>query len=144
MYKRPPRYHPRNKPLRRKSQRWRDGRYSLPKIWKRVAPLQKEKTRVALEMACQNKAREMRYKAPRISHIISGLLLSLYLYTEDPERVGDKFNIFLFPEIYLSEISEATIVARRWDTTLESSNLMKFVDTANLIQIQKVTPIIGW
>ena len=95
-------------------------------------------------MACQNKAREMRYKAPRISHIISGLLLSLYLYTEDPERVGDKFNIFLFPEIYLSEISEATIVARRWDTALDSSNLIKFLDTANLLQRQKVTPIIGW
>ena len=81
-----------------------------------VCPSSKRKKRVALEMACQNTVREMRYKAPRIPHIISGLLLSLYLYTEDPERVGDKFNIFLFPEIYLSEISKATIVARRWDT----------------------------
>ena len=56
---------------------------------------------------------DLRYKAPRVSHIVYGLLMSLDFNTEALDGVGDKFNIFLFPNISLTEISEATLVARR-------------------------------
>ena len=48
-----------------------------------------------------------------ISHIVAGILLSLALYIEDPDRVGDTVNIFLFTDLYLSSISEATLVESR-------------------------------
>ena len=115
----------------------------LLNIYKRVAPLQKENTRVALDIDCQNKARELRYKATRISHIVAGLLLSLAFYTEDPDGIGNTATIFLLPGLYLLEISQSTLVARIWDTALDSSTFTSFVDTAALIQRKKVAPIIG-
>ena len=79
---------------------------------------------MALKISCQHKARELRYKLPRISHIVARLLLSLYLYTEDTEMVGETGNIFLFPAISLSARSEATLVARRWYTDLDRSTFV--------------------
>ena len=96
-------------------------------------PSSKIKVILALDIACQNKARELRYKAPRTSHIVDGLLMSLDFYTEDTDRVGDTVKIFLLPDLSLTEISEATLVARRWDTALDSSILMTFTNTVALL-----------
>ena len=54
---------------------------SLPKIWRTLAPPKKEKTREKLEIAFQNKAREIIYKAPRIIHVVAGLILRLSFHT---------------------------------------------------------------
>ena len=117
---------------------------NIPKICNRFTPLQTLKTRVALEIACQYKAREMCYKTPRISHTMDGILLSLYFYTKYPDRVGYTVNIFLFPCLYQTASSEATLVDKRWDTSLDSISLMTFSDTSALLQIQKISSIIGW
>ena len=75
---------------------------------------------------------------------MAGLLLSLALYAEDPDRVGDIVNIFMFPYLYHSASFKATLVERQWGTALDSSTLTTFVDTASILQSKKVAPIIGW
>ena len=117
---------------------------NLKKIWKKFAPFQKEKTRVDLEIACQHKSRELQHKEPRISHIVSVLLLILDLYTDDPNGIGETLNIFLLPDLPLSESSEDTLVARMWDTDFILSTLKTFSDTVALLNRQKVPPTIGW
>ena len=77
-------------------------------------------------------------------HIVVGLLLSLSFYTDDPIGIGERVNIFLFPDLSLSEIPEATLVARRWDNKLDSITLATFSYTASLLQRKKVSPFIGW
>ena len=68
----------------------------LLKIWRNLAPLKKE-AQVALEIACQQKALDIRYKYPRSSHTVAGMLLILSLHTEEPDEVGKIVHIFLFP-----------------------------------------------
>ena len=78
-----------------------------------------------------------------ISHIVAGILLSLALYIEDPDRVRDTVNIFLFTDLSLSAISEATLVSRRWGTAPDSSPLVNFKEIASLLQRKNVDPVIG-
>ena len=56
-------------------------RYVL-NIWKRVAHLQNEKALVSLNISCQHKVQELRYKLPSILHILSVILLILYFYVK--------------------------------------------------------------
>ena len=74
---------------------------------------------------------------------MAGLQLILNFYTEDPEGVGDAVNIFLFTDLSLSAISEATLVSRRWGTAPDSSPLVNFKDIASLLQRKNVDPVIG-
>ena len=50
-------------------------------------------------------------------------MLSLEFHIEDPDGVKDTFNIFLFPNLSLSDRSEVALVTRRWDTDLGSRML---------------------
>ena len=76
----------------------------IPKIWSTIAPLAKEEVRGTLEILCQYKAFEICYKAPWISHVVSGLVLNLAFHKEDPDGVRFTVKIFLFPDLSLSEI----------------------------------------
>ena len=53
-------------------------------------------------------------------------------------------NILLFTDISLSVSSEAVLVARWWDTELDSIMLTKYADTTILLQRHKVSPIGLW
>ena len=117
---------------------------SLPKIWRTLAPLKKEMARASLKIACQNKERYIRYKAPCIIQVETRLTLILSFHTEDPDVVEDTVNIFLFPHLYISSGSEAALVESWWNTALDSSTLTTYADNALLIQHQKVDTIIGW
>ena len=94
---------------------------------------------MALETACLHKAIELRYKAPKISHIVAGLLRRLDLYTEDPDGVGGTVNIFVFPNLSLSTSSKSTLVASMWDTSLDRITLTTSADTTSLLQGQEWT-----
>ena len=72
-----------------------------PNICNKVATIKKEKAQVALDITCKHKAMELQYKEPRILHIVSGILIRLYFYTEYPNRVGYIVNIFLLPDLSL-------------------------------------------
>ena len=93
---------------------------------------------------CLHKARELRYKFPYISHVVADLILNLKFFTEDPYLVGDTVNIFLFPNPPASIGLEAALLARRWNTALDSSKLTMYSDTASLLQHKNVAPIVGW
>ena len=99
------------------------GLEDLPDIWKKLAPLLKEKARPAFEMACRESARDLRYKAPRVTHTVEVLLLGLHFHTEDTDYDNDAVNIFMFPDLSLSTGSEASMVTRRWDTALDANTL---------------------
>ena len=115
----------------------------LLKIWRNLAPLKKE-AQVALEIACQQKAWDIRYKYPRSSHTVAGMLLILSLHTEEPDEVGKIVHIFLFPYFYLSAQLEYALVVRPWDTILDITTLITYTDTVSLLQYKKVDLIIRW
>ena len=75
---------------------------SLPKMCRNLDSLQKFKAQSALKIVCQHKAHELRYKSTCIIHLVTGILLSLELYTENPDGVGDTVNTFLFPDHSIS------------------------------------------
>ena len=53
----------------------------LHKIWRTRSQLQKDKEQTVLEIECQHKDLEIRYKAPCISHAIVGLLIRIMFHT---------------------------------------------------------------
>ena len=69
------------------------GPEDLPKIWKTLAPLTKEKARPAFKIACRESARALRCKATLVTHTVAFLLLGLHFRTEDPDCVKDTVNI---------------------------------------------------
>ena len=105
--------------------------------------LQKFKAQSALKIVCQHKAHELRYKSTCIIHLVTGILLSLELYTENPDGVGDTVNTFLFPDHSISTGSGESLLDSCWDTELDISMLDTYTDTNSLIKFQKVAPIIG-
>ena len=109
-----------------------------------MAPLTKEKARPALEIACRESARDLRYKAPRVTHTVEVLLLGLHFHTEDPDCVKDTVNIFMFPDLSLSAGSEASMVTRMRDTALDVNTLTSYADAAALMKQQRIPPIVGW
>ena len=86
----------------------------------------------------------MRYNASHISHAVTGLILDITFHTEDPYGVEDTVKFFLFPDLFLSASSKATLVARRWYTTLDSSMLTTYANTVSILQRQKFSPIVVW
>ena len=101
----------------------------LPNIFRKMAPLHKDKARFALKITCQHKARGVLYKSPRISHVVAGLLIILMFHTKKPDGVGDTVNIFLFPNPSLSAGSKAALLVKGWDTLLDISILNTYVNT---------------
>ena len=120
------------------------GPEDLPDTWKTLAPLSKEKAWTASKMACRERARALRCKAPLVTHAVAFLLLGIHFHTEDPDCVNDTVNIFMFPELSLSAGSEASMVTRRWDTALDANSLMSYADAAALMKQQRIPPILGW
>ena len=55
---------------------------NLPKIWKIISLLSKLKSSSEIEILCMQKARELRYNAPSILHVVAGLILNLAFNTE--------------------------------------------------------------
>ena len=68
-------------------------------------------------------ARVLICKFPRVTHAVAVLLLGLNFFTEDPDCVNNTVNIFQFPNLSLSEGSEASMVTRRWDTALDTNKM---------------------
>ena len=120
------------------------GPEDFPDIWKKLAPLTKEKARPSFKMACRESAQALRCKAPRVTHAVAFLLLGLHFHTKDPDCVNDTVNIFMFPDLSLSAGSEASMVTRRWDTALDANTLTSYADAAALIKQQRIPPIVGW
>ena len=63
---------------------------------------------------------------------------------EDPDRVSNAVNIFMFPDLFLASGTEASLVARRWDTALDSNTLTFYANTAALMTKQRILKIVGW
>ena len=72
------------------------------------------------------------------------LLLGHDLFTEDPDFVNDTVNIFQFPDLSLSAGSEASMVARRWDTSLDANTMTSYADADALMKQQRILPIVVW
>ena len=72
------------------------------------------------------------------------MVMALAVYTKDPDRVGDTLNIFLFPDLSPSAVSEAALLTRKWDVILEGGTLTSLADTSLLMGEQKVAPIAEW
>ena len=70
------------------------------------------------------------------------LLLGLHFFTEYPDCVNDKVDIFRFPYLSLSAGSEASMVIRRWDTTLDANTMTYYADAAALMKQQLIPPIV--
>ena len=71
-------------------------------------------------------------------------LLGLHYHTEYPDCVNDTVNIFQFPDISLSEGSEASMVTRRWDTALDANTLTSYADAVAITKQHRIPPIVGW
>ena len=91
-----------------------------------------------------HKESKLRYNAPRISHAVAGLIPNLAFHTEDPDGVRITMKILVFPNLSLSESSESVLVARWWDTALDSRMMTTYTNTASLLGCQKVAPIVIW
>ena len=63
-----------------------------------MALLKKDWARDAMEAVCQRTADGLCFRLPRIPHTVAVMVMALAFHTEDPDRVGDTLNIFLFPE----------------------------------------------
>ena len=61
-----------------------------------------------------------------------------------PNGVRDTVNILLLPNLSLSEIYEAALVARQWDRALNTITLTTYQDTTYLLHHQKVATIVRW
>ena len=116
----------------------------LPKIWTDLAPLKKEKVCTVLEIACLARVWALRIKLPKITHMVAFLILGVAFHTEDPNGESDAVNIFMFPDLSLAAGTKAALVARRWETSLDSNTLTYYSDTAALMTKQRISPIMVW
>ena len=94
-----------------------------------------------MDAACCITAKGLRFRTPRISRSIAVIVLALAFHSEDPNRVGDAVNVFLFPDLSLLACSEAALLARRWDAVFGGGTLTSFVDTSLLLGHHKVAPV---
>ena len=62
-------------------------------IWHIVAYLSRDKTLFVMDPECQKSSKYMRFKALRVPHAISIMVLLLVFYTENPNGVGGAVNI---------------------------------------------------
>ena len=116
----------------------------IPRIWKTIPPLPIWKDRYTVEILYTQKTSEIRYKGPRISHAVSGIVPSLGYFIKNPDRVREKFNIFLLTPLSLSTLSEVDPLARRWYTVLYSIMLPLDKNTTSFIHIRQIAPIVRW
>ena len=72
------------------------------------------------------------------------MVMALDFHTEDPDRVGDALNVFLFPSLSPSVGLEAALLTQKWDAILGGSTLTSFADTSLLMGKHKVAPITRW
>ena len=81
---------------------------------------------------------------PQNPHAIVVIVMALSFHTEDPNRVGDIINIFLFTDLYPLAGSEAAQLTRKWGAILGGGTLTSLTDMSIMIGKQKVNPIAGW
>ena len=72
------------------------------------------------------------------------MVMALAFHTEDPDRVRDALNIFLFPDLSPSAGSDTALLTRKWDAILGVGTLTSFENTSLMMRNQKVAPIAGW
>ena len=72
------------------------------------------------------------------------LLLGLHFFTKYPDCVNDTVNIFQFLDLSLSSGSEASIVARKWNTDIDAKTLTSYSDAAALTKQERIPIIVGW
>ena len=60
------------------------------------------------------------------------------------DGVGYTFNIFMLHNLSLSSLSKYKMVARRWDTLLNSKPLTSYTDKVSLLQRQCKATIKEW
>ena len=89
------------------------------------------------------RAQALRLKPPNITHVVSVLLLGLDFHTEDPDRVSDAVNIFMFLDLSPETGTESALVAWRWDTALDSNTLTSYDNTVALMTKQRILRIVG-
>ena len=69
----------------------------LPSIWHTVAPFKKDRSRSAMEEACQKKTDIMILREPCVPHSIAVMILALDFHTQDTNRVGDSGKYIIIP-----------------------------------------------
>ena len=52
-----------------------------------------------MEASCRCTLDILRFRPPRIPHVVAVIVMALDFHTEDPVRVGDALNIFLSPDL---------------------------------------------
>ena len=68
-------------------------------------------------------------------------VLYLTFHSEEPDRVGDAVNLFLFVDLSPMTGSEVAPLTRRWDAVFGGGILTSFYDTSLLLGHQKVSPV---
>ena len=97
-----------------------------------------------MEAACRRTAESLCFRPPCTPYAVAVMVMELAFHTNDPDRVEDALNIFLFPYLSPLEGSEAALLTRNWDAILGGGTLTSFADTILLMGKQKVAPIAGW
>ena len=54
--------------------------------------------------------------------------------------MGDATNVFQFPDLFLSAVSEAALLSRMWDAILGGGALIYFADTRLLLANKRLDP----
>ena len=85
----------------------------LPDIWQIVAPLKKDSAISMMEAVCWRTDKSLRFLPPRIPHAVEVKVMALACHSEDPEKMGDALNIFLFPNLYPLEGLEVALLTRK-------------------------------
>ena len=96
-----------------------------------------------METACRSTAYGLRFRPPRVPHIVAVMVMAFAFHTEDPDGVGDALSIFLFLDHSPSAGSEAVLLTRKLDAILGRVTLTSFADTSLLMGNQHVAPIAG-
>ena len=72
------------------------------------------------------------------------LLLGLHYFIEDTNCINGTIVVFQFPDHSLFAGSEASMVTRIWDTSLESNAMTSYANTAALMKKYLILTIVGW
>ena len=80
-----------------------------------------------MEAAFRRTADGLLFRPPRIPCFVAFMVMALASHTEDPDGVGDALNIFLFPDISLSDGLEAALLTRKWDAILGGGGHLDFL-----------------
>ena len=117
---------------------------NLPAIWGKNYLISKDCIRTATENACCSTANIVRLWALRIPHSVAVIVLTLSLYTKEPDGVGEAINCSMFLDLSSSTGSKATLLTRIWDAVLGNNRITLFANTMSLLGRQKVFPFTIW